>query len=303
MKHVFIVNPNSGSGNSYELVNYGLKTLFDPIDHEIYVTKSKGDAVNYIKDYMAENREYVRFYACGGDGTINEVVNGIVSFPNASFTVFPSGSGNDFIKTFGKKEDFTDFYSLVNGNERPIDLIKVGERYCVNVCNFGLDSFVAGHMDKIRSKPIIGGRNSYKTSVALGFAVAMKTKATVFADGRKVNDGTLLLCTVANAQYVGGKYKCAPRAVIDDGLLELCLVKPISRLTFLRLSEEYAKGNHLDDERFKKHIIYKQCKSVEVFAEKEFGITLDGEVHPTKHEKIDIIHNGIKFAVPDTAHL
>ena len=299
MKHIFIVNPVSGSRNTEELVSSQIAKLGTKFNCEMYVTTHMGDAENYIKNYLSAHREKVTFYACGGDGTLNEVVNGVAPFEHASFSVYPCGSGNDFVKVFGGKENFLDIEKLVNGTETKIDIMKVNDRYCINICHFGFDSYVAKKMNEIRAKPVIGGKNAYTTGVVLGLLNAMKSNVTVFADGRKLNDKPLLLCTVANGQYVGGKYRCAPRADIRDGLLDVCLVDPVSRLTFVKLVNAYAEGKHLDDPRFSEFVHYKQCRTVEIIADRNFNISLDGEIVPAPHAVIKIIHNGINFVLPN----
>ena len=108
MKHIFIVNPASGKGNASQIIYSSLSSLGKDFKCSVYLTKGKGDAEQYIKKYLSTHANEVRFYACGGDGTINEVVNGIATFPQASMSVYPCGSGNDLIKCFGNKEDFLD---------------------------------------------------------------------------------------------------------------------------------------------------------------------------------------------------
>ena len=106
MKHVFIINPAAGKENAYETIKAALESLETPVDYTLYLTKGQGDATAYVRSYCREHAERVRFYACGGDGTLNEVVNGLVGFPQASLGCYPSGSGNDFVKYYGGKQIF-----------------------------------------------------------------------------------------------------------------------------------------------------------------------------------------------------
>ena len=299
MKHIFIVNPTSGRGEASEKIYGSLSSLGKDYECSVYLTKGKGDAVRYIRKYLESHTESVRFYACGGDGTINEVVNGIAMFPQASMTVYPCGSGNDFIKCFGSKDDFLDIKSLVSSKEIPIDLMKVNDRFCINICHFGFDSYVAKKMDEVRSKKLIGGNNAYTTGVVMGLAKAMKNKAVITADGDTMCSGEFLLCTVANGRYVGGKYKCAPKAMLNDGMLDICVADPVSRMKFVSLIKYYAEGTHLTDPRFKDFLHYRQCRHVEITADEGFCISLDGEVVPMARAVIDIVPNGIMFAVPE----
>ena len=295
MKHIFIVNPRAGSGVSAEEIENELKKL--DIDWEIYITAGEKDATRYVKE-RCETGERIRFYACGGDGTINEVASGVVGHENASMSCYPVGSGNDFVKYFGGRERFLSIKELCAGEEMPIDLIRVDDRYCVNICHFGFDTEVARTMSRVKSKKLIGGKNAYTTGVAKALISNMKTKGRVCADGEVIADGAYLLWSVANGQYVGGMFKCAPRADVSDGLLEVCLAKPVSRLKFLRLVGSYKDGRHLDDPRFSDMLVYRRCRKVEVFAQPGFGVSLDGEIYETTHFTAEVMPGAIRFAVP-----
>jgi len=295
MKHIFIVNPGAGQGMSVSSLEEKLKNL--DIDYEIYETKAAKDATSYVRG-RCESGEELRFYACGGDGTLKEVMEGTVGFANASITCYPVGSGNDFVKCFGGKERFFDLESLVKGEARPTDIIKVNDDFCINACHFGLDSAVAKTMSQVKRKKIIGGKNAYITGVVKAFICNMKTKGKIVADGEVLADGEFLLCAVSNGQYVGGMFKCAPKAAVDDGFLEVCLVKPVSRLTFIKLVKYYIEGSHIDNPRFKDILIYRKSKKVEVFAENGFTVSLDGELVETNHFAAEVEPGAVNFAVP-----
>jgi diacylglycerol kinase family enzyme len=154
-------------------------------------------------------------------------------------------------------------------------------------------------MEKVKKKPIIGGKNAYNTGVVKSVLTAMKTKGDVYADGELLNDkNCFLLCTIANGKYIGGKFCCAPRSVNDDGLMEVCLARKISRFTFIKLVGVYEKGEHLDDKRFSDILQYRRCKKVEIKAEKGFAITIDGEVVDGEQFTIEIAPKKLKFAAP-----
>lgn len=298
MKTYFIVNPYSGKGSALKEITEKLKGCELP--YEIYTTTGKGDATGFVKKICSANPdEALRFCACGGDGTLNEVVNGAVHFDNAEVTCYPCGSGNDYVKYYGGKEVFMDVKELMTAPAKAIDLIKVGDRYSINVVNFGFDTEVCVTMEKVKSKALIGGKNAYTTGVVKAVLTAMKTKGNVYADGELLNEkNRFLLCTVANGKYIGGRFCCAPRSLNDDGLLEVCLAKKISRLTFIKLVGVYEKGKHLDDKRFSDILQYRRCKKVEIKAEKGFAITLDGEVIPGEEFICEIAPKKLKFAVP-----
>ena len=302
MKHVFVINPAAGKENPYETIKAALEALSTPVDYELYVTKGRGDATSFVKNYCESFRDAVRFYACGGDGTLNEVVNGVVGHPNASLGCYPSGSGNDFVKYYGGKEVFFNGEELVGAEEESIDLMRVGDRYAINATHFGLDSCVAKVMMNVRRKKIIGGKNAYTTGVAVALIKGMRTACRVTVDGELLNPkGKILLCTVANGQYVGGSFRCAPRSLDNDGMLEVCLVHCISHITFARLVGVYTKGGHLEDPRFQKHIEYRRGRSVRIEAPEGFLYSFDGELIPNTDFTVEVVPAAIRFAVPASA--
>ncbi|MGN1083737.1 MAG: diacylglycerol/lipid kinase family protein, partial [Lachnospiraceae bacterium] len=167
MKHIFIINPNAGSGTAAEELKEKLAET--NYDWKIYTTPAAGDAVRFIREWCDGHTEPVRFYACGGDGTLHEVANGIYGYPQASMSCYPIGSGNDFVKYYGGKERFLDPVALCAAPEAPIDLIRVNDRYAINACHFGLDSCVAETMNRIKHRRFLGGRRAYAFSVVYAF--------------------------------------------------------------------------------------------------------------------------------------
>lgn len=301
MKYVFIVNPKAGAGKSEDVIRKSIADLPQKDDCEVYLTKAVGDACEYVKSRCAaEPDTEFRFIACGGDGTINEVFNGAVGFENVSVTCYPCGSGNDFVKVFGGAEIFLDIPKLVNAPVRKLDLLKVGDRYSVNVTNFGFDTTVAITINKEREKTGHGNKNAYTKGVVTALLTSMKNRCRVIADGEILNsDPDILLCTLANGQYVGGSFKCAPRAKTDDGLIEVCLFKPISRIRFVKILDPYTNGKHLDDPSFNDIMVYRQAKRIEVIAEKGFAYSLDGEIIYSDHFYVEIAPAALNFAVPE----
>ncbi len=298
MKHVFIVNPTAGKGDTLASIRKSLDLKQD-FEYEIYVTSKAGDATDYVAKRCEETDEDIRFYSCGGDGTLNEVVSGCVGHSNAIVALYPSGSGNDFVKYYGGKDNFLNLDNLIEGTETKIDIIKVGDRYAINACHFGLDSAVARKMNQVRHKKIIGGKNAYNTGVFYALLTAMKTKCKVIGDGEELNDDKILLCTIANGKYVGGSYLSAPRSKNDDGYLEVCCIKPVAIIKFLRLIKVYKAGTHLDREDLKKYIEYRRCKNVEIIGgQKNFAISLDGEVVEGERFTVETLEKELRFIIP-----
>ena len=301
MKYVFVINPKAGDQNRGEAIKAAAAKLPQREQCEFYTTQKEGDAISFVRTWCGEHpQEQVCFIACGGDGTINEVFNGAVGYPQAAVTCYPSGSGNDFVKVFGGAEKFLDLEKLLNAPVQKLDLLKVGDRYSVNVVNFGFDTTVAITINNHRAKTGKGGKNVYTKGVVTALIKSMKNSCTVKADGEVLNpNGKALLCTVANGQYVGGSFKCAPRARTDDGLMEICLIKPISRFRFVKILSTYTNGKHLDDPKMQDIVIYRQAKKVEITAPEGFAYSLDGEIIYENKFTVEIAEGILDLAVPE----
>lgn len=299
MKHIFIVNTVAGEHSCLDEVKKAIANESEVIDYELFTPDSAKDNVSQIKSYLeAHPDEEVRFYACGGDGTLNKVASGIYGYPNASLAVLAYGSGNDYIKYYADLKAFRNVENAMHGTEKRIDIMQVNGRFAINATHFGLDSVVAKVMHKIRRYPIIGGKMCYPIAVLRAFLTGMRTKCTVYADGEKLNDGKICLCTIANGRYVGGSYKCAPRSLNDDGLMEVCLIKPVSRIKFALLKKYYTNGIHLDNPKFAKYVVYRRAKQVVIEGGKGFCVSLDGEVLEGERIVVENKQQAIRFVVP-----
>lgn len=300
MKHIFIVNPHAGAQSCEDVVRQSLKPYDGRVDYEIYVKQYRGDSREVVLKYRQRYPgEELRFYACGGDGTLREVALAVYGVQGVTFTSFAHGSGNDYVKYYGGPEEFRDVDRLFHGEVKEIDLMQVdNDSYALNATHFGFDFRVARTMDKLRRMPLLGKRFCYPTAVAWNFLTGMRNRCTVWADGEQLNDGRLLLCTAANGTHVGGSYCCAPRSRNDDGLIELCLVKPASRFKFLRLMNDYQRGTHLDNPRFARYIEYRRVHSLVIDGPQGFGVSLDGELYYASHIEVKNMARVLRFVVP-----
>lgn len=297
MKHIFLINPVAGGikGVKETLRDFLSQTSYD---WEFYVCQGVGDATEFVRK-RAESGEEIRFYACGGDGTLQETAVGTYGFPNASCSCYPAGSGNDFVKYYGGAARFRDLAALLEGENVLVDLLQVNDRFSFNVVNFGLDTEVARTMSALRGKPLVGGHFSYTVGVVNALITAMHTPVRVLCDGEVFYDGDCLLGTIANGQYVGGSFRCAPRADNADGFLDVCIVRPVSRARFVRVAGKYQRGEHLDDPTLSDIICYRRCKTVEVESSgKNFAYTLDGEIVSKPSFSVSVLPRVIRFGVP-----
>ena len=298
MKHIFIINPKAGVRNSFDTLKKEIEDIKN-LDYVIYETKAHRDAIIFVKEYITEHPgEELRFYACGGDGTLFEVINGASGASNVEISCVPVGSGNDFLKYFGDPERFKDINNLVNGTVCDIDLLKFNDIYIANIFNIGFDSRVVVKQAKIKKWPLMSGKGAYNLSVFFSLFGKMSWKCKLLVDEEVVYDGKMTLAAIANGICYGGGYYCCPKAKVDDGLIDICLVKKVSILTFAKLVGKYKAGRHLDDEKVMKHLIYKQGKKIQLELSKVLPYSADGEIDYSNNVNIEIVNKCCKFVVP-----
>lgn len=296
MKHLFIVNPTAGGQDKTAAITAEVERVFAgrSEDFEVYTTKAPLDACKKI-EYEAEMYEDLRVYACGGDGTLNECVSASVGRKNVSVTCYPTGTGNDFIKTFGEeKKLFHDLDALVNGEVHQIDVIECNDRYSINICSVGIDARIGTDVHKYSALPLIGGATGYVTSTVVNFFKGIRDDLRVICDG-KLYYGDMSLICCCNGTHYGGGFNPVPEARIDDGEMTCLLVKGISRLAFVKLVSAYAKGQYL---RLPEYITPLHTTALEIESEKELTFQLDGEILTAKKVKLRLLPGMLNFIAP-----
>ncbi len=302
MKHLFVINPAAGQKDHTKEIISQIETLLAEKDYEIYVTKATFDGMNFVKKYCMEHsqEEEVRIYSCGGDGTLNEVVNGAYGFPNVSVACYPSGSGNDFIKIFGPSENFLKMSQLIKGRTMDIDLIRFGNRFSINILNMGFDADVVERMMKYKRRPLMTGKSAYILGVLVTFLNKMGHHFRVSVDDHLIYDGKGLLCAAANSICYGGGFYCAPLAKINDGIIDVCFVKKVSRFSFIRMIGTYKAGKHLETPWVAKKIVYAKGKKVTIEIDRSINFSIDGEMGKASSITLEIVPNALKFVVPQS---
>ena len=246
MRHVFIINPRAGKRDQtariYEMANH-LRSAHG-LDCTCMLTDRPGGATEMARRLAEEGRP-LRVYACGGDGTVSEVANGLAGFSNAAMTCIPSGTGNDFLKNFGlDMGKFRDAENLWDGPVFPLDLIDCNGRYCLTIACNGIDAQVAESVHLYSRSPFLNGRGSYLASVAANFLLRdIGHHWTVTLDGETA-EGDFTLISVCNGRHYGGGSIPVPEARMDDGILNTILVRKISKAAFARMFKIYSAGNY-----------------------------------------------------------
>ncbi len=302
MKHIFVINPSAGHKKNFanKLKSKLTQALTElSVDFEIIIPEVCGAARARIKELSSDTGETLRVYACGGDGTLSEIVNTIVGIPNTECALFPAGTGNDFSRNFSNPENFFDIKKQINGRSTPIDTIVCNGRHSINMINIGFDCDVVDAADRLKQKTPLSGSAAYLGGVFTTLFRHYGTKMHyTFPDGT-TEDGEFLLSAFGNGGYCGGGFFSHPRVVLNDGLLDLCIVKKVSRPTFLRLLPLYKKGKHLESRRAADIILYRQLTGISVTFDKEIGICIDGDIVYNDHADIAIAEKSVRFSVPE----
>lgn len=295
MRYVFYINPVAGKGNAQEEIINSIKSYFaDKNDNfKIHITNAVGDAQSNAK-CEAETGDDIRMFACGGEGTVFEVLNGIAGHDNVELGVIPCGSANDFLKFFESRDNFLNIGEQIDGDAVEMDLIKAGDKYCLNGCSVGMDAVVARDMSIFKRWPLVSGSFAYTLAIVKTFLGKLGITADISVDGEVPQRKNCLFAVIANAPYYGGGFKGAPDAVPYDNKLDFTLVDNISKLKILKFLGLYKKGTHKNLDC----CTLKNCTSMEFTAEKPIPVNLDGEIIETDHMKFELVKNAVKFVIP-----
>jgi diacylglycerol kinase (ATP) len=237
LKTLFIINPIAGRNKSKIIWNDIKSHINIPFDYVF--TQTPGDARRFAHE--AYSQGFKRVVAVGGDGTVSEVVNGIVG-SDLELGIIPAGTGNDFVKTLNipltPKEALT---VIETGKTTMVDLGKSEKGFFINVAGAGFDAEVV-NTTNVDIK-FLTGTPAYVSGLIINLVRYSPREAQIEIDG-KVYHRKLWLIVVANGQYFGGGMKISPDAVIDDGLFDICMVNSMSRLEILRFLPKVFTGAH-----------------------------------------------------------
>ncbi len=294
MRYVFIINPVAGKGKGPEAIIPKIKEYFKDIEnYTVYVTSYKGEA-REIAENQAKTGDALRIFACGGEGTFFEVLNGAVGYENVEIGVIPCGTANDFLKFFGQKELFFDIEEISDGVAVELDLIKADDMYCINQCSVGMDAIVAERMQKFKKIPFVTGKLAYTLAIIKLFLGKIGLDLNIKIDDEPEISKNVLFAVCANGPVYGGGYISAPKATPFDQKLDFTIVDTVSKLKVVPFLKSYSSGTQ---EKFD-FCEMGNCQSMEIYADKPFPVNLDGEIMQKKHVKFKIVKKAVKFVLP-----
>ena len=303
MKYCFIINPASGKSATKEGLEQRILDagVARGLDVSVFVTERAGDACDHVRDFWRANPdEDIRFYVCGGDGTLCEVVNGIMSLEDrsrVSFGVVPIGTGNDFVRNFTQKDRFFDIDAQLDATEIEIDVMKCNDLYSVNMINIGFDCQVVVKTDKYKRHKLVPSKMAYILGLLATIIKKPGTSVSVRKDSGEAVKKELLLTTFANGCFCGGGFKSNPNASLCDGSIDAIYIKNISRIKFITLVGQYKAGTHLDGSL--EHIITTdKAQSYSLEFSEPTRICIDGELVVVDRADISCVRGALRALVP-----
>jgi YegS/Rv2252/BmrU family lipid kinase len=294
MRHLFILNPAAGKTDRTAEYRAKIEQAFAGQDYTIEVSRCKGDCTA-IARAAAQTGDELRIYACGGDGTLNEVVSGIVGFPNVAVTSLTAGSGNDFVRNFSEPTAFSDPSRFLDTDEAALDLVRCGDdHYSLNVCSMGFDARIGTQIDRYKRLPLVTGSGAYIISIIVNLIRGVHRPYEIEVNGETISGEQSLIC-ICNGRWYGGGFHPVPSARLDDGVLDVLLVCGVSRLTVTQAIGKYKNGRYRERPDLIRHI---RCRSIRIRCAEPEDINLDGELIFGNDVVFSVAEEKIRFFYP-----
>ncbi|UHA74713.1 diacylglycerol kinase [Paenibacillus sp. 481] len=279
-----IYNPTSGREEGKRRLADILQRLDSAgIETTTHATEGEGDATRSAAD--AIDRGYDIIIAAGGDGTLNEVINGMaVKDRRPPLGIIPLGTTNDFARALGIPRNWDDACELiVRQQTRVIDLGRANDKYFINIAGGGSLTEVTYEVPS-KMKTMIGHLAYYVKGLEK-IGRFRPTELRIEVDGHGVFHEEFMLFLISNTNSVGGFEKLAPGARIDDGLFDILMLKKCNLAEFIRIAGLALRGEHLADP----HIIHVQSKYVQVTSPDVVQLNLDGEFGGTLPATFEVL--------------
>jgi diacylglycerol kinase (ATP) len=304
---VVIVNPQSRSGETGERVAELRQLLLRHVGvFDFALTRGPGDATELTKRALDGGAE--RILVAGGDGTVNEVVNGLLATERErrpELGLLPLGTGRDFARTLKLGDDLPRILgSMGSGARRRVDAGRVTcrdangrevSRCFLNIASIGLAAVSVSWLEQ-RSKQGKRGKLSYVASGLVGLAKYAAPRVLVRADGVVLHDGRLSIAAVANGQYFGGGMRVAPDARIDDCAFDVVIVPKLPLLRSLREFPRLMRGAHVNDPAVR----VARARVVEAESHSEVWVEADGELVGQLPARVELLEGAITLCgLPD----
>lgn len=287
MKKLFIISSKSGRSRDREfeknILNYFNKD-------EVKITRKKGDTISFAREFRDRGGDIL--FIKSGDGALSEVA-GVLAGSDTALGLIPGGTGNDFSRNFNYKNFKIE--NIFDYEISPIDLIKVNDKICINVTSLGFDTNVLKYTYNVIKRKKLHGKLAYLYGVIKSVKNLENVNLKISAVNEKGEDinlsGKFLVSALCNGSYYGNGFNPAPKAKLDDGLLNLILAEEMSPLKIIKLFLAYRRGNHLGKKGIREII----TKEGIISADREFLYNIDGEIYSTREIKYKILEKKLKW--------
>jgi diacylglycerol kinase (ATP) len=291
-KTCIILNPSAGSIRDLDAVTARLAQLPDA---EIRLTNKPGSAARFARTAIGKGRTTI--VAAGGDGTLNEVINGIgENFGEVRVGLLPLGTGNDFGRSIAMPVDLEAALEVIRAEEtRAVDLVRVASdevRYFVNVSAGGFSGLMNEKLTPEMKKT--WGPLAYLRSAAAALPELRAYRTTLSLDNEESLTMELYNVVVANGRYVAGGRLIAPEASIDDGLLDVILIPQRPAAEMALIVAQIALGTHLSSEA----VVYRRARKVTVNSKPGMWFNVDGELVGNEPATFEIVPRALRFIAP-----
>ena len=295
MTHLFIINPAAGSRNRTDDYSEVIHRICRErgLSYEVRVSTAPGECRRIARE-AAQTGEELRIYACGGDGTLNEVVQGSAGFDNVAVSVFSGGSGNDFVKLFDDPKAFFDLERLLDAQEDTFDLIKCNDDIALNICSVGLDARIGTDVSHYKRLPLLSGFRAYAASTVVNVIKGISEHYIIEIDGIRIDSRQTLICA-CNGRFYGGGFNPVPEADPADGLLDVLLVKAVSRLQVAGVIGKYKNGRYKELSHVARYL---QTDAITIHCDKPTPINMDGELRVAQTVNLRIADEKLRFFYP-----
>lgn len=295
MEHVFIINPAAGSRDRTAEYSAEIRRICGSrgLNYRIEVSQAPGQCRALAREAAETGRE-VRLYACGGDGTLNEVASGAAGYPNAAVTVLCCGSGNDFVKLFSDPKAFFDLERLLDAREVRFDMIRCNDDLALNICSVGLDARIGTDVARYKRLPLLQGFWAYAASTLVNVIKGITEHYVIDINGERI-DGSMTMVSICNGRYYGGGFNPVPEADPSDGMLDVLLVKKVTRFQVAGVVGKYKNGRYKELSHLARYV---RTDKLTITCDKPTPINLDGELRMGTVASFSIAQEKLRFFYP-----
>ena len=295
MKHLFIINPAAGSRDRTAAYTASITEICGKrgLDYRIEVSSAPGECRRLARE-TAQTGDSCRIYACGGDGTLNEVASGAAGWDNAAVTAYSGGSGNDFVKIFDQPKAFYDLERLLDARETAFDLIRCNDDFSLNICSVGLDARIGTDVSRYKRIPLLQGFRAYAASTLVNIIRGISEHYVVEINGETIDDEQTFVC-VCNGRFYGGGFNPVPEADPTDGLLDVLLVRKVHRLEIPAVIGKYKNGRYAQLPDLVRHF---RTDHITIHCDKPTPINLDGELRTAQVVDMSVAREKVRFFYP-----